>query len=107
MILHKSGYYYIGQSVDIFNRWSSHYTDLVMNKHHSPQLQKLFNESLPQSFEFHILKYISKTDIKNKSGYKGAELEKEYKRILLIEEKNYMRNYSINFSLNKDKKNFG
>ena len=58
----QTGYYYIGLSVDIFNRWSSHYTSIKSNKHSSPLLTKHWNETEPQDWRFSILEYISITE---------------------------------------------
>jgi len=103
MILHKkSEHYYIGMSVDIFSRWQSHYTDLRMNKHSSDKLQQLFNESCNISeFSFIVLEYVSITDAK-KNGFSGDG----FRKLLLIKEKEHMKNHSINFCLNKSNKHF-
>lgn len=108
IITHQpTGQYYIGCSVDILsNRWGGHYTNLVMNKHHSPQLQQLFNNSKIEDFTFQILERIGKTYIKEYSNLKGKELDKVYKRVLLMKEKEWMSKYSINLSLNKNNKHF-
>lgn len=106
MIEHKSGYYYIGKSVDWFNRLAAHYTQLKMNKHHAKDLQKLWNESDIVDWNFKILEQVSKTYVREYSKLKGKELDKLYNRILLDKEKEYMKMYSINFCLNGDKHNF-
>jgi hypothetical protein len=103
MILHgKSEHYYIGLSQDIFSRWQNHYTDLKMNRHSSTKLQDLFNQTGDISdFTFTILEYVSITDAK-KSGF----TKDGFRKLLLMKEKEHMRNHSINFSLNKDDKYF-
>ncbi len=105
-IFHKeTGQYYIGSSVDIFSRWQNHYTLLITGKHHSPELQELFNQSTINDFEFIVLKYISRTELRNK-GLKGKLLEDSYRKLLLLEERNVMKVWSINLCLNKNKKYF-
>ena len=36
---------YIGESIDLFNRFSTHISDLYENKHHCKKLQRAFNET--------------------------------------------------------------
>jgi hypothetical protein len=99
-------FYYIGKSVDTFSRWSSHYTLLKLNKHHSPELQSKFNELGVASLTFSILEYVSLTEYKKEHQIKGKQLVKSFNTFLLSREKYHMSNHSINFSLNKDKKYF-
>lgn len=99
-------YYYVGMSVDIFSRWTSHYTLLKMNKHHSIRLQELFNKSSMSDITFSILEYVSLTDYKRDTKLKGKGLEQAFNRYLLMKEKEWMGRFSINYSLNKDNKNF-
>jgi hypothetical protein len=99
-------YYYIGKSTDGFSRWSSHYTLLKLNKHHSPKLQSMFNELGVTSLTFSILEYISITEYKIASQLKGKELKTQFNRYLLNREKWWMNKYSINFCLNSDDKHF-
>lgn len=103
-IQHKpSGKLYIGSSVNFTQRWASHITLLVMNKHHSPELQQLWNGGSPEDFTFEIIKYVSKTTLKKESGLKGMEFEKYYKRYLLDIEKEVMGCYDVKMCLNKNK----
>ena len=107
IIQHTSGSFYIGKSVDILsNRWSTHYSQLVMGNHHSPELQNCFDNSKIENFTFQILEYVSKTYVREQSGLRGKALDKLYNRILLTIEKNWMNRYDIKDALNKDKKNF-
>lgn len=99
-------YYYLGCSIDSFSRWQSHYTLLKMNKHHSPLLQKKFNELGVTSLTFSILEYISLTEYKKVSQIKGNALKIAFKRYILQREKYWMSKYSKNFCLNNDDKNF-
>jgi hypothetical protein len=105
-IIEIGEYYYIGKSNDVFSRWSSHYTSLVMGKHSSPLLQEKFNELGVASLTFRVLEYISITDYKKVSNMKGKELEKNYNRLLLMKEKEWMKKWSVNFSLNKNNRYF-
>ena len=106
-ITHKvTGEYYVGQSREILERWSSHYNDLKMNKHSSPKFQELFNRSSMTDWTFEIIKVISKTEIRMETGLKGKNLEACIRKILLAEEKNCMNELSITYSLNKINKHF-
>jgi hypothetical protein len=99
-------YYYIGMSVDVFGRFQSHYTSLVLNKHSSIELQKAFNENDIKDFRWQILEYISKTKYKKESSLKGKSFDDYFRKVLLEKEKYHMGLHSINFALNKDKKHF-
>jgi hypothetical protein len=105
-IEHISGYYYIGLSVDIFSRWSSHYINIKTMKHSSTEFQSLWLNSKPSDWSFCILEYVSITEYKNLSKMKGKSLQTNFRRHLLKLEKQWMSKYSINYSLNKDKKHF-
>lgn len=105
-IEHISGYYYIGMSVDIFTRWSSHYNDIVMDKHSSIELKELWLKSKPSEWIFSILEYVSISEYKRLSKMKGKELESGFRKLLLDKEKEWMKKHSINYSLNKNKKYF-
>lgn len=105
-IIEIDEYYYIGCSVDIFSRWQSHYSELKMNKHHSPKLQSSYNDWGISKMSFRVLEYISITEYKKSSNLKGEEAKKGFKRHLLHREKEWMEKYSINFALNRDNKNF-
>ena len=109
MITHKpTEQYYIGKSVDIFTRWSQHYTDLKMRKHTSTKLQELFILRPVTEFKFEILSYYSLTDFKALNEGKSIKLINSlFNKYLLQEEKRYMKMYSVNLSLNKQNKSFG
>jgi len=47
---------YIGQSLDIYNRWKGHIKDLKNNRHHNKHLQNSWNKYGESIFEFEILK---------------------------------------------------
>lgn len=46
---------YIGQAVDIEDRWKDHIRDLNNNKHHNPPLQNAWNKYGMDNFSFSIL----------------------------------------------------
>lgn len=94
-------YYYIGMSVDIFSRWSSHWTDYRTGNHVS------LKTSIPvEEWKFSVLEKISLTDFKNSSGLKGKQLEDGFRNLLLKKEKEWMGKFSRNFALNKNSRYF-
>lgn len=50
-----NGKVYIGQSINIEERWQSHLRDLRKNKHHNQHLQYSFNKYLECNFTFEII----------------------------------------------------
>lgn len=98
--------YYIGMSVDIFSRWSSHYTDIKMKKHSSTKFMELWNKSNPTDWTFEILECVSKTNVKLECNLKGKAFDTYFRRILLKKEKEHMKLYSKTYALNKDNKSF-
>ena len=56
--------FYIGESLNILQRWEEHKKDLRNNKHHSFKLQKAWNEYGEKAFEFNILAILN-DDISN------------------------------------------
>ena len=101
-----SGQFYLGMSVSILDRWSSHYTDIKMKKHSSIKFMELFNSTRPEDWKWEIIEYVSKTEFKKSSGLKGKELETYFRRHLLKREKHHMSLHSINMALNKSNKHF-
>jgi hypothetical protein len=101
-----TGYYYIGLSVDIFSRWSSHYTDIKMNRHSSTDFLNLFNSTRIEDWTFSILEYISTINLKAQIKLRGKEFDTYLRKYLLQREKFHMNQHSINFALNKNKKHF-
>ena len=99
-------YYYIGYSVDVMSRWSNHLTHLYLGKHHSVLMQEIFNKTFIEDFRFEILEHFSKTDFKKKSGLKGKAFESEYRKALIVLEKEWMSRYSVKNALNTDIKHF-
>lgn len=100
-------YFYIGKSTNVFDRWNSHYGSLVMGNHSSPLLQEKFNEVGINGLRFSVLEWVSLTEYKKTTGYKGEELKVNYNKYLLIKEKDWMRRWGVNFALNKMNKHFG
>lgn len=105
-IEHISGYYYIGMSVDIFSRWSSHYNDIIIGKHSSTELKELWLKTEPSDWLFSILEYVSITEYKKVSQMKGKALQNGFRTLLLSKEKEWMRKYSKTYALNKSNNNF-
>jgi len=83
----KTGYYYIGMSVDIFSRWSSHYTSIKTGKHSSPKLTAHWSQNKAEDWQFSILEYISLTDYKRAHQIKGKALEASFRKHLLAWDK--------------------
>lgn len=102
----KTGYFYIGMSVDIFSRWGSHYTSIKTNKHSSPKLTEHWSQTEPQDWQFSILEYISLSEHKRANQVKGKALEASFRKQLLAREKYWMSQHSINWALNKNNKHF-
>ena len=83
-------------SRDIFSRWQSHYTSLIIGKHSSHELQDLFNNIQITGLRFMVLFKIKTT------GKKKVEIARE----LRDKEKEIMGMFSQDNSLNKMKKYF-
>lgn len=67
----------------------------------------LWNSTEPPEWTFSILEYHSLTEFKSiNPELKGTELKKQFNRYQLAREKIVMKQYSINYSLNKDNKHF-
>jgi len=98
--------YYIGMSVDIFNRWRGHYTDIKITRHSSPRFMLLWNETDPTEWKWEILEGVSLTAFKIDSGLKGKKLEAGFRQHLLRLEKSWMSKHSKTFALNKNNKHF-
>jgi hypothetical protein len=106
-IEHISGYYYIGMSIDIFSRWSSHYNSIKIGKHSSPLFVSLFLSSRIEEWTFTILEYSSTTEFKKTASWKNnKEFETAYRRWLCLRERHHMSTHSKNFALNANKRYF-
>lgn len=54
---------YIGQSVDIDDRWRKHVSELKHNSHHNDYLQKAWNKYGENAFIFYVLEYCNKNEL--------------------------------------------
>lgn len=106
IITHTSGYFYIGSSVNITNRWSAHIDSLIKNTHHSQKFQSLFNQSDITQWTFQIVTKVSKTALKQATGLKGKALDAALKKEVLKEERLIMSKHNKQYSLNTDIKYF-
>lgn len=106
LIKHTSGYFYIGLTTDFSTRWGGHLTQLIIGTHHSDKFQSLFRKTKIEEWSFHILKHLSKTEVRQSTKLKGKELEKIYNTMLKDLEKEYMGMYDKEMSLNTQNKWF-
>lgn len=60
---------YIGQSVDIDNRWIKHISELNHNSHHNNYLQKSWNKYGKDNFKFYVLEYCPIEKLDEKENY--------------------------------------
>jgi predicted GIY-YIG superfamily endonuclease len=102
----KTGYYYIGLSVDIFARWGSHYTGIKSKTHSSTALSEHWSQTDAQDWSFSILEHISLSEYKRLSQLKGKALENSFRKHLIKKEREWMKMHSVNLALNKDNKYF-
>lgn len=63
-----NGKVYIGKSINIYNRWKQHKSQLQKNKHHSKSLQSDWNKYGEDAFEFSIIEECE-TEQLNKKEY--------------------------------------
>jgi group I intron endonuclease len=79
-ILNKAnGKYYVGSSIDLNKRWSSHKKSLIRNKHPNIHLQRAWNKYGMDNFEFGILEYVNENDLlKHEQKYLEDEDENRY-----------------------------
>lgn len=69
-ILNKTnGKFYIGSAVDIFHRWQTHEWHLNRGSHQNKHLQASFNLYGYKVFEFQVLEYCDKSQLKNKEQF--------------------------------------
>ena len=54
---------YIGQSIDVNERWRKHISELNHNYHHNDYLQKAWNKYGEDSFKFYVLEYCDCGDL--------------------------------------------
>lgn len=67
----KNHMVYIGQSIDIHNRWKQHKQNLQNNTHHSCKLQNAYNRTKDKSiFEYSIIEIVEyKEDLSKREKY--------------------------------------
>lgn len=94
----KSKYTYIGQSIDIINRWRGHKSDLKHNRHINKKLQEDWNKYGEDNFTFNILEEVN-CNIQNYSKSGDAA------NILSFREKHWInkikRNYNVANPMNQ------
>jgi len=88
----KTGKYYVGSSVDIFERWNEHKRSLVEGKHINPKLQGSWNKHGAENFKFEVIEDLG--DISRKSL---LEVEQKYLEAAKI---NQSSTYNIKFVAN-------
>lgn len=86
--LHRSGIYeivndkgfhkYVGQSVDITNRWKDHVKDLRKNRHVNAYLQNAFNKYSERHFSFAVIEFCKPRDLNEREQYWIYKLKPEY-----------------------------
>lgn len=79
----ESNKVYIGQSTNIYKRWSDHKYQLNNNMHHGDYLQRSWNKYGSDSFRFDILEECKKSELNEKeefyiAKYKSNEWEYGY-----------------------------
>ena len=60
---------YIGQSIDVDERWRKHISELNHNYHHNDYLQKAWNKYGEDSFKFYVLEYCDICELDTKEIY--------------------------------------
>jgi group I intron endonuclease len=60
---------YIGQSIDIYTRWTTHKNELRNNRHHNMYLQRAWNKHGEEKFCFDILEECSESLLNEKECY--------------------------------------
>ena len=60
---------YIGQSVNVYSRWSQHRTELKYNRHDNDYLQKAWNKYGEDNFEFKLLETCSIEQLDERENY--------------------------------------
>jgi hypothetical protein len=65
----KNGNFYIGSSVNIYNRFHTHSNKLFYNNHSSKYLQNAYNKYGKNSFFFEVLEYCDKKIIEKREQY--------------------------------------
>ena len=60
---------YVGQSTDIYTRWTTHRNELNNNRHHNIYLQKSWNKYGEENFQFDILESCAEDSLDEKECY--------------------------------------
>ena len=60
---------YIGQSVDVIDRWRKHISELNHGSHHNDYLQKAWDKYGKDDFNFYVLEYCSVEELNKKEDY--------------------------------------
>lgn len=84
---------YVGQSIDIYTRWTTHKNELNNNRHHNSYLQRAWNKYGEDSFCFDILEECSEDLLNEKECY--------YIELLKSTNKNYGYNLVSGGTLNR------
>jgi len=71
---------YIGSAVNIRDRWSSHKSLLINNKHYNKHLQRSFNKYSEENFKFEIIEYIENVKQLIEREQYWMEINKSYIR---------------------------
>ncbi|WP_187291013.1 GIY-YIG nuclease family protein [Clostridium novyi] len=95
---------YIGQSIDIINRWQSHKSALYWNNHPNKELQQEWNQYGYKYFEFTLLEKCKAEDlnnrekyyIRNSNSYLNGYNETEGGDTSRINNDNYLEEYTMN-----------
>lgn len=65
-----NGRRYVGSSINIENRWSTHRSELNLNKHYSADLQKDYNLHGKDQIVYSVIEYVEKdTNLKRREQY--------------------------------------
>ena len=105
-IEHNTGMYYIGMSVDIFGRWSSHYHTIKLKKHSSVAFMELWNATIATEWTFSVLEVCSLSEFRYTNKLVGKASVQPFRSHLLRREKWQMSQHSITYALNKANKHF-
>ena len=74
-----NGKVYVGQSVNMRNRYARHLNSLRKNKHYNQYLQRSFNKYKEESFYAEVLEFCKPEKLNHKERYWIKRLKSEYK----------------------------
>lgn len=74
-----NGKVYVGQSVNMRNRYARHLNSLRKNKHYNQYLQRSFNKYKEESFYAEVLEFCKPEELNHKERYWIKRLKSEYK----------------------------